>query len=258
MRTDSLKITFLGTGTSQGVPVPACNCAVCQSPDAKDKRLRASVLIETNNRKLLIDAGPDFRYQMLRKKIMHLDAILLTHGHRDHTAGLDDLRSYNYFQQKPVPVFCESRVEETIRQEFFYAFKKTVYRGIPEFDIHLISDTPFEVFGIPVIPIRAMHWKLPVLGFRIGNFAYITDANYIAPQELEKINGIDVLVLNALRKQPHVSHFNLQEALSIIKTVTPQQAYLTHISHLMGFHAEVSKELPKNVALAYDQLSFCV
>ena len=258
METPSLKIIFLGTGTSQGVPVPGCNCTVCRSTNPHDKRLRSSLLIRVNGKNILIDAGPDFRYQMLRNHIMHLDAILLTHGHRDHTAGLDDIRSYNYFQGKNVPIFCEKRVEETLRQEFFYAFKESTYEGVPRFNIQLISEQPFIIDELNVTPIRVMHSNLPILGFRFGSFAYITDAKYIEPKELAKLQNLDILVINALRKEKHVSHFNLEEALHVINQIKPKQAYLTHISHLMGLHAEVSALLPKHVALAYDQLTINV
>ncbi len=252
---DTLKITFLGTGTSQGVPVIACPCPVCQSSDSKDKRLRSSVLLEKGETKVVIDTGPDFRYQMLRAKVKKLDAILFTHSHKDHTAGMDDIRSFNYLQQKAMPVYCEKRVLKSLQSEFAYVFDDDKYPGIPEIEPHLItSGNRFQIGEIQFQSIRVMHAGLPVLGFRTNDFAYITDANLIDPIELEKLQGLKVLVINALRKKKHVSHFNLQEALEIIDLLKPEKAYLTHISHLMGFHEEVSRELPLNVELAFDKL----
>ncbi len=253
-----MRVTFLGTGTSQGVPVIACDCEVCRSGDIKDKRLRSSVLIENGNDVFVIDAGPDFRQQMLRYNVKRLDAIVLTHEHKDHTGGMDDVRAYNYLQKRPMPVYCEARVFDSIKKEYHYVFDKIRYPGIPEFDIRLIDEKPFYVGETYIIPVRAYHHKLPVLGFRINKFAYVTDANYISEKEMTKLEGLNVLVINALRKEKHISHFTLQEALDVIKTVKPQKAYLTHISHLMGKHAEVSKELPENVFLAYDGLKLII
>ncbi len=250
-----MRITFLGTGTSQGVPIIGCKCPVCLSNDKKDKRLRSSVLIETNQLKIVIDSGPDFRYQMLRSHTDKIDAILFTHGHKDHTGGLDDVRAFNYILQKPIDIYAEERVLRIIRKDFDYAFAENKYPGVPEIILHTITEQPFEINGCPIIPIRGLHYRLPVLGFRIEKFCYITDMNHIDQTEIEKLKGIELLVINALRKEKHLSHFTLDEALSIIHQVKPQTAYLTHISHQMGLHKEISAELPPNVHLAYDQLS---
>lgn len=244
----------MGTGTSQGVPVIACDCAVCQSNNSKDKRLRTSALIQTNDQNIIIDSGPDFRYQVLRSGIQKLDAILFTHQHRDHVAGLDDVRSFNFIQKRAMPIYGNELVIEQIKREFHYVFEKK-YPGIPQLEIHQIDKKPFSVKGLPVTPIEVLHHKLPVLGFRINDFTYITDANTIPEEELKKIVGTKTLVLNALQKDDHISHFTLDEALKVIEMTQPQKAYLTHISHKMGLHEEVSKELPPNVFLAYDGLS---
>lgn len=251
-----MKLTFLGTGTSQGVPVIACRCAVCQSDDWHDRHLRTSALVETDEgRNILIDIGPDFREQMLREKVTHLDGILITHAHRDHVGGLDDIRSFNYVQHQNMDLFCNHDARVAIERDYHYIFEPHEFPGLPEADLHELSgDEEFEVAGVRVIPVKAMHKTLPVMGYRIGKLAYITDANYIAPQELDKLAGIEVLVINALRKQPHFSHYCLSEALEVIAQVNPRQAYLTHMSHEMGLYAEVSKELPENVQLAYDGL----
>lgn len=251
-----MKLTFLGTGTSQGVPVIACRCAVCQSGDWHDRHLRTSAIIETDEGKnILIDIGPDFREQMLREKVMHLDGILITHAHRDHVGGLDDIRSFNYVQHKNMDLFCNHEARVTIERDYHYIFEPHEFPGLPEADMHELSgDDVFEVAGTCVMPIKAMHKTLPVLGYRIGRLAYITDANHIAPQELEKLDGVEVLIINALRKQKHFSHYCLPEALEIVSQVKPREAYLTHVSHEMGLYAEVSKELPENVRLAYDGL----
>ncbi len=250
-----MKITFLGTGTSQGVPVIACKCNTCQSNDPNDKRLRSSVLIENDGDVFVIDAGPDFRQQMLKYNVERLDAILLTHEHKDHTGGLDDVRAYNYLQKKPMPIYCEKRTANALKLEYHYVFAKERYPGIPEFDIRLIDDkSPFKIGNTTITPIRVMHHKLPVLGFRIKNFAYITDANYISEKELKKLDGVEVMVLNALRKEKHISHFTLNEAIEVIQKINPRQGILTHISHLMGKHNEVSKLLPANIIFSFDGL----
>ncbi len=249
-----LKLTFLGTGTSQGVPVVSCECEVCQSQDSKDKRLRSSVLIETEGRTFVIDCGPDFRQQMLNANVKHIDAVLLTHEHRDHIGGLDDLRAFNYTQNEAIQVYCEQRVQEAVKQNIPYAFAEVRYPGVPEINICNIENKGFNICGIEIIPIRGYHYKLPVLGFRIGPLCYITDMNAIDNSELEKIKGVDTLVINALRFEPHISHFTLNEAIDIINKVAPRQAYLTHLSHQIGSHKELSKQLPQNVKLAFDGL----
>lgn len=249
-----IKITFLGTGTSQGVPVIACECTVCQSENEKDKRLRTSIHLEIKGKSFVIDTGPDFRQQMLRAKIKHLDAVIFTHEHKDHIAGLDDIRAFNFLQKKDMDVYASKRVQEKLKKEFDYIFADFKYPGVPQICLHTIENKPFKANGVSFLPIEVMHYKLPVLGFRIGDFTYITDANYISKQEKDKIKGSKILVLNALRKTKHISHFNLKEALDLIEEIQPEKTYLTHISHLMGKHEEVQKELPENVFLAYDGL----
>lgn len=249
-----MKVIFLGSGTSQGVPVIGCTCEVCSSVDYHDKRLRASIFIEYLGLHLVIDTGPDFRQQMLRERIRKLDAVLFTHAHKDHTAGLDDIRSFNFLQRKDMPIFGEEMVLDQLQKEFSYIFAANKYPGVPRVELNEITNSPFEVNGKKVLPIRVMHYKLPVLGFRLGDFTYITDANHISDEEKEKIKGSKVVVLNALQKTEHISHFTLDEALEIMSELQPEKGYLTHISHKLGLHAEVSKELPSNVELAWDGL----
>lgn len=249
-----MKITFLGTGTSMGVPVIACKCAVCQSTNPKDKRLRSSVLIQTKGKNFVIDTTPDFREQMLRHPIQHLTAILFTHEHRDHVAGLDDVRAFNFILEQDVHVYAEQRVLANLKQVFPYIFAEKKYPGVPELSTHLINNKPFKIEETEIIPIRAMHHKLPILGFRFGNFTYITDANFISDSEKEKIKGSEVLVLNALRKEKHISHYTLQQAINLVQELEIPKAYFTHLSHQMGTHDEVSKELPPNIKLAFDGL----
>ena len=250
-----MKLVCLGTGTSQGVPVIACHCEVCSSSDPRDCRLRTSALLCTDNgNNILFDIGPDFRQQMLRHDVSHLDAILITHAHRDHVAGLDEIRSFNYVQNKKMDVFLNIEAERSILQAYHYIFEPHRYPGLPEADLHVV-DAPFEAAGLTIVPIHAMHKDLPVLGYRIGSLAYITDANHIAPEEIQKVRGVRTLVVNALRKEKHFSHFSLPEALEVIAQVNPEQAYLTHISHEMGLHAEVDTTLPDGVHLAYDNLT---
>lgn len=249
-----MKIEFLGTGTSQGVPVIACDCEVCKSDDMLDKRLRSSVLLEIDGVKILIDAGPDFRQQMLRSDVKSLDAIIITHEHKDHIGGLDDIRAFNYKSKKPMDVYGSARSNEVIRCDFSYAFDEREYPGVPEFNLITIDENRFNVNGVNFIPIKGLHYHLPVFGYRYEKFAYLCDFSYISEKEKEKLFGLDILVLNALRKKPHYSHFNLEQALELIDNVKPKRAYLTHISHLMGFHRDVEKELPENIHLAYDGL----
>jgi len=252
-----LKVTFLGTGTSQGVPVIACDCAVCMSSDKRDKRLRVSVLIEVEGKTIVIDSGPDFRYQMLRSGVKNLDAILYTHEHKDHVAGLDDVRAFNYKQKSEVDIYAHKRVQEALKKEFHYIFSGNNYPGIPRLKLNTIEDgQPFQAAGIDIIPISVMHFQLPVFGFRIGNFTYITDANAITAAEKSKIKGSDILVINALQKEKHISHFTLEEALELAAEIGANKTYLTHISHHLGTHAEVSEQLPEGVFLAYDELNF--
>lgn len=249
-----MKVTFLGTGTSQGVPVIGCTCEVCQSLDFRDKRLRTSIHIETGTNSFVVDTGPDFRQQMLRQNIRRLDAVLFTHAHRDHTAGLDDVRAYNFMQKTDMPVYGEKAVLDQIEVEFAYAFSKQYYPGIPRLRLMEISDQPFFINETMFTPLPVMHLHLPVTGFRVGNFSYITDANLIPDKTLTMLEGTDILVLNALQREAHISHFNLEQALLMIERIKPKQAYLTHISHKLGPHADVTKELPETVALAFDGL----
>lgn len=249
-----MQITFLGTGTSQGVPLIACECWVCTSTNPKDKRLRSSILVQDQGLDIVIDSGPDFRQQMLRCGIKKLDALIFTHAHKDHIAGMDDVRGFNFKMKSAVNVYCTEQVEAQMHREFHYIFSEFKYPGIPELKMHRIhKDDLIDVKGVKIQPIEVMHYKLPVLGFRFADFVYITDANFISETEKEKIKGCDTLVLNALRREQHVSHFSLQEALNLIAELKPKRAYLTHISHQLGRHDEVNKELPSNVFLAYDE-----
>jgi len=250
-----LKVIFLGTGTSQGVPIIGCNCEVCLSVDFRDKRLRTSVYIETEKVKLVIDTGPDFRQQMLQNRLSDMDAILFTHEHKDHVAGLDDIRPINYLQNKELPIYGSEQVIQHLKAEFAYIFAEKKYPGIPQVSINLINLQPFEVNGERIIPIQVMHHKMPVLGFRIRNFTYITDANYIAPEELEKVKGSDVVVLNGLQIKHHISHFTLEDAKAVLTQIGSPKNYLTHISHHLGRHAQVESELPDSIKLAFDGLS---
>ena len=249
-----MTITFLGTGTSQGVPVIACGCEVCTSPDARDKRLRTSILIEAEDKTIVIDSGPDFRYQMLRAKVKHLDAIVFTHEHKDHIAGMDDIRAFNYKQNSPVDVYADARVQRALVREFPYIFDGTGYPGIPQVIVHPIDLHPFDIGSVKFTPVEVLHYKLPVLGFRINDFTYITDAKTVSETEKEKIIGTKILVINALQKQTHISHFTLDEAIAFANDIGAEKTYLTHISHRLGKHLDISKELPDNIELAYDGL----
>jgi len=250
-----MTITFLGTGTSQGIPVIGSDHPVCKSENPKDNRLRVSVLISWENYNYVIDCGPDFRYQMLRENCRSLDGVLLTHEHSDHTAGIDDIRPF-CFRRGDMPFYAHKRVFKALHQRFAYIFEtENKYPGAPTItEVQIDKTTPFMLGGKKVIPVEALHNSLPVLGFRIDDFTYLTDVKTMEDEEIDKIKNSKVLVVNALRRQPHESHFNLSEALSFIKKVNPEKAYLTHISHLLGFHDEVTIELPKNVYLAFDTL----
>lgn len=248
-------ITFLGTGTSQGVPVIACPCEVCHSADSRDNRLRSAVLIQSATTSVVIDTGPDFRQQMLREEVLRLDAVVFTHEHKDHISGMDDIRAFNYRNQQKMPVYCTARVEQALRREYQYVFDEIKYPGIPEVEmVNITHNEPFMVGDILLTPILVYHYQLPVLGFRVNDFTYITDASSIPEAEMKKIAGSQVVVLNALRKEPHISHFNLEQALEMMQRLQPEKGYLTHISHLMGKHADVQQELPGNIEIAYDGL----
>jgi len=254
-------LTFLGTGTSQGVPVIACDCEVCSSADPRDTRLRSSVLFEVDGedaphgpRRFVVDTGPDFRQQMLANRVTGLDAVLFTHEHKDHVAGLDDIRAFNFRQKRDMDVYATARVQEALKREFKYVFEPHPYPGIPRVRLHEIDDRPFEVGGVHIVPLPVVHYRLPVLGFRIGKVAYITDAKAFAPETWGRLEGVEVLVINALRKESHLSHFTLDEALEVIERVGPKSAYLTHISHLLGKHRDVAIDLPRGVELGVDGL----
>lgn len=249
-----MKITFLGTGTSQGVPPIGCTSEVCLSENPKDKRLRVSIHVEWRGLSLVVDCGPDFRYQMIRAGISNIDAILFTHEHRDHTAGLDDIRPYNYLQERHMPVYLHPRVFGAFQSQYDYIFQPVPYPGVPLIDWHLIDLEPFEIQGRVIRPVEVMHYKLPVLGFVFDKFAYVTDANFISEQEKEKLKGMDVLVLNALRREEHISHFTLSQAVALAKELGAKQTYFTHMSHQIGLHDAVCEELPQGIDLAYDGL----
>lgn len=254
MHIPSLTITFLGTGTSSGVPMIGCDCSVCTSVNPNDKRLRSSVLIQSEQTSLVVDTTPDFRYQMLRINNRRLDAVVYTHPHKDHLAGLDDIRAYNYFNKKPMDIYANTLTEEALRRDYYYAFSDTRYPGVPELNLITIDQQPFFVGDIPVLPIEVWHYKMPVFGFRFGDFTYITDANRIEESEKEKIRGSKILVLNALRKENHLSHFTLDEAVALAKELNIPQVYFTHISHQLGLHETINRELPSHMQLAFDGL----
>ncbi len=248
-------VTILGSGTSQGVPVIACDCNVCKSSSSKDKRTRSSIMISTKDENYVIDSGPDFRQQILRENVKSLKGIIFTHEHKDHVAGLDDVRGFNYREKRKMDVYATAQVEKALRREFHYVFTENSYPGVPKIEVKQIDLNPFQLDKkLTLVPIQVFHHLLPVLGFRFGDFTYITDAKTIADEEKSKIIGTKTLIINALHKFNHVSHFNLEEALQFIEEIKPEKAYLTHISHLFGKHKKIEKELPKNVFLAYDGL----
>ena len=249
------RLTFLGTGTSQGVPMIGCGCEVCKSTDPRDKRLRASVLVEHEGQKILVDAGPDFRYQMLRAGICSLDAILLTHNHKDHTGGLDDIRAFNYHEKKATQIYCEKYVEDSLRQEYSYAFAEVKYPGAPEWNVHIIDEKPFSINGVEIIPIRGKHFKLPVLGYRFGNIAYCTDMNHISEEEYSKLQGLDHFIINCVRRGRHISHYSLEQAIEVAGKVGAEHSWLTHLSHQLPCYEELIKELPEGVLPAFDGLA---
>lgn len=256
----AVKLTFLGTGTSQGVPMIGCGCEVCSSEDAKDKRLRASVLVEVDGAKIVVDAGPDFRQQMLRAKVANVDAILLTHNHKDHTGGLDDIRAFNYHEKRATRIYCEKYVEDSLRMEYSYAFAEVKYPGAPEWNVNIIDDQPFEIPSkdgsetIRIIPIRGRHFKLPVLGYRFGNIAYCTDMNHIADEEFEKLQGLEHFIINCVRRGRHISHFSIEQAIAVAEKVGAKHSWLTHLSHQLPCHEELCAELPPHIRPAYDGL----
>lgn len=254
MNFPSLKITFLGTGTSSGVPMIACDCTVCTSTDKKDKRLRSSIMVASEHTRFVVDTTPDFRYQMLRENVKHLDAVLFTHPHKDHIAGLDDVRAFNFFQEQAMQLYANQMTIDALMREFAYAFADKKYPGVPNLELNTIGLEPFSIGDIPIIPIQVWHMKMPVYGFRFGNFTYITDANRIDESEKEKIRGSKVLVVNALRKEKHISHYTLEEAVELVQELNVPEAYFTHISHQLGRHEEIEKRLPKGIHLGYDGL----
>lgn len=247
-----MRVRLLGTGTSQGIPIIGCTCPVCTSTDERDHRLRTSALVEVDGLNILIDAGPDLRQQLLRCGVTRLDALLMTHEHKDHTGGIDDVRPINFLMKQPLNIYGQPRVMKAIRNDYSYAFATEQYPGVPQLVLNPIQPEPFEVKGVEVIPVKVRHMTLPIFGYRIRNFGYITDASFISETEKKKLKGVKVLVINALRRELHYSHFNLEQALSIIDEIKPERAYLTHVSHRLGKYVEVSAELPENVFLGID------
>lgn len=249
------KLTFLGTGTSQGVPMIGCQCEVCKSEDPRDKRLRSSVLVDYCGKRFLVDAGPDFRQQMLRAEVSHVDAIILTHNHKDHTGGLDDIRAFNYHEKKATQIYCEKYVEDSLRQEYSYAFAEVKYPGAPEWNVHIIDEKPFSINGVEIIPIRGKHFKLPVLGYRFGNIAYCTDMNHISEEEYSKLQGLDHFIINCVRRGRHISHYSLEQAIEVAGKVGAEHSWLTHLSHQLPCYEELIKELPEGILPAFDGLA---
>ena len=251
---EQTRLEFLGTGTSQGVPMIGCSCEVCCSADPRDRRLRASALVDYCGKRFLVDAGPDFRYQMLRAGVSHLDAILLTHNHKDHTGGLDDIRAFNYLEKKATQIYCEKYVEDSLRQEYSYAFAENKYPGAPDWDVHIIDDKPFSIDGVEITPIRGKHFTLPVLGYRFGNIAYCTDMNRIPDEEFQKLAGLEHFIINCVRRGRHISHYSLEGALEVAARVGARHTWLTHLSHQLPQYEELTQELPEGVRPAYDGL----
>ncbi len=249
-----MKLTFLGTGTSQGIPVIACECAVCTSTDPRENRLRTSAMLEVDGQVIVIDTGPDFRQQMLRAAVKQLDAVVFTHPHKDHIAGMDDIRAFNFRQKADIDIYANSMTLKGLEREFYYVFEEEKYPGVPGVNVKLILDEPFFVGPTEFKPVTVMHYRMPVLGFRIGDLAYITDAKSISADNMDKLRGLKVLVLNALRRTEHLSHFTLGEAIEIARELQPEMTYLTHLSHLMGLHADIAAELPAGIEVAYDGL----
>jgi len=247
-----MKITLLGTGTSQGVPVIACKCNICTSSNSKDNRLRSSVMIEVDNTTIVIDTGPDFRQQMLREDVDNIDAILFTHHHKDHVAGMDDIRAFNHKWKKDIQVFCTNITSNALKNEFPYIFDTHNYPGVPKVNINLFENKIFKINNLDIIPIKALHYKMLVFGFRINDFVYLTDISEISEIEKEKIKGADLLILDSLQRKKHISHFNLEQSINLIEEIKPKRALLTHISHHMGLHEEVNNQLPSNIQLAFD------
>lgn len=259
----AMKLTFLGTGTSQGVPVIGCKCEVCRSEDGRDRRLRTAAMVEMGGKRFIIDAGPDFRYQMLREGVTHIDAILLTHEHKDHTGGIDDVRAFNFVDFPVIHtmhIYGNEPTITSIRRDFHYAFSEDKYRGVPEIELHTIAeDKPFVVADVEVMPVVGSHSeRFRSVGFRFGELAYLTDMNAITDEEIAKLQGVKVLVVNALRWESHNSHFSVAEALEVIRRVAPERAYLTHMSHRIGLHAVAEQHLPEGVYLAYDGLTVTI
>ena len=249
-----VRLEFLGTGTSQGVPMIGCSCEVCSSSDPRDKRLRASVLVDYCGKRFLVDAGPDFRQQMLRAGVSHVDAILLTHNHKDHTGGLDDIRAFNYLEKSATQIYCEKYVEESLRKEYSYAFAEEKYPGAPEWEVHIIDEKPFSIEGVEIIPIRGKHFTLPVLGYRFGDIAYCTDMNRIPDEEFAKLEGLEHFIINCVRRGRHISHFSLEGALEVAARVGARHTWLTHLSHQLPRYEDLLAELPEGVEPAYDGL----
>lgn len=255
---NGIKVTFLGTGTSQGVPVIGCTCKICTSKDKRDNRTRTSIVVESRNTRFVIDTGPDFRQQCLREKIGKIDAVVFTHEHKDHIAGMDDVRAFNFIHKMVMPIYATQRVYKALQREYAYIFSGEKYPGIPDIEMVNFEDEVFSIGDLKITPVNLMHHKMSVKGFRVNNFAYITDANFIDEKEKEKLRNLDVLVLNALRREPHISHFTLSEAIALSNELKPSKTYFTHVSHQLGLHNDVNMELPDNMELAFDGLQLII